>query len=667
MVLDIKMVKGFSEQLSFLNNENLQFILFGGKGGVGKTTSSAATAVHLAKTKPDKKILVFSTDPAHSLSDSFDQQIGDKITQVKGFDNLFAFEMDAKRVYDGYNREHYLDFLEIADRATVFFDTQDLTSMLSVNMPGIDEVMALKKIIEFIKSNEYDLVIMDTAPTGHTLTLLGLMYQMEDRIDVMIRSQERYQYVRRSLSGRYIRDDIDEFLGEQKEDIQKVRAILTDSEKTEFVAVTIPEAMGLYETERLLKALRGYKIPVKNVIINRISQNMDTDCDFCAFGRKKQEECIEESKKKLDGRNIIKMPLFSHEIRGIASLSEYADVLSNNGYRYGADYPSKRPIEISVTTPRSKMPDLLKKELRFILFGGKGGVGKTTSATATALHIAKVMSDKKILILSTDPAHSLSDSFNCKIGDKITQIKGNLFAFEINPEEEFEKLKKDYTEEIDKIFEGGAFTGAGKLDMTFDRRTMKELLDQAPPGLDEMMSLTKITDFVAERKYSLIIIDTAPTGHLIRLLQMPDLLSEWISILIRIQRKYRSIVELHNVIRLMLETKKKIVDTQKILNNPKKTEFVTVTIPEAMSVSETGRLLADLRGLKIPSKYLIVNGVIPPTECNFCASKREEQQKYIKEINELFPEYVISEMPLFPYEIRGLDGLTNFAEAMYGR
>jgi len=658
-----------SEQLGFLNNENLQFILFGGKGGVGKTTSSAASAIYLARTRPNKKILVFSTDPAHSLSDSFDQQIGDKVTQIKGFDNLFAFEMDAKRIYDDYNRRHYLEFLEIADRATVFFDTQDLTSMLSVNMPGIDEVMALKKIIDFIKSEEYNLIIMDTAPTGHTLTLLGLMYQMEDRIDVMIRSQERYQYVRKSLSGRYTKDDIDKFLDEQREDIRRVRAVLTDPEKTEFVAVTIPEAMGMYETERLLKALREYRVPVKNVIINRISQDMNTNCDFCMLGRKKQEECIEESKKKFDRCNIIRMPLFSHEIRGIASLSEYADVLSNNGYRHGADYPSKRPMEIAVISPRSEMPDLLKKELRFILFGGKGGVGKTTSATATALHIAKTMPDKKILILSTDPAHSLSDSFDQQVGSEITQIKGSLFAFEINPEEEFERLKRDYREEIDKVFEGGAFggDGAGKLDMTFDRRTMKELLDQAPPGLDEMMALTKITDFVAEKKYNLIIIDTAPTGHLIRLLQTPDLLSEWITVLVRIQRKYRGIVNLYSVMRLMLETKKRITDTQKILNNPKKTEFVTVTIPEAMSVSETGRLLTELKNLKIPSKHVIINWVIPPTECNFCASKREEQQNYIKEINERFPEYAVTEMPLFPYEIRGLDGLTNFAETMYGK
>lgn len=664
--------------LSFLNNKNLQFIFFGGKGGVGKTTCATAAAIYLAKENPNKKILIFSTDPAHSLSDSFAQQIGDNITSIRGFNNLYAYEMNAQKVYNDFRRKHELKFLEVANRSTVFFDTKDLISMMSCKMTGVDEIMGLKKIIDLTKNKEYDLVIIDTAPTGHTLVLLSMPEQMKRAARFLKRSQERYQKVKGHFMRGYVKDDIDKFLDEQENDIRIVKETLTNTRKTEFVPVTIPEAMGIYETEKLLKTLKIYKIPVKNIIINRVNLHLDQlGCKFCTARVKSELRYINELSNKFPEYNIIKMPKFPDEVRGPENLIKYTEIMSGENYRF-----VQKKVIISnpkhiLNTPQTNQTNpknsqklcILNKKLKFLFFGGKGGVGKTTSAAATALQLAKTNPDKKILIFSTDPAHSLSDSFDQQIGEEVALIKGtnNLYALEANPDKEFEEFKRRYKKELDTAFKK-TFKREQKnyrISMSYDERTMEELTDLAPPGMNEIMALIKITDFVEEKKFDLFIFDTAPTGHLVRLLEMPDILKQWISVLIKIQIRYKKIMTLHNVMVFMLETKKKIVNTQKIFTCPEETEFVAVTIPEAMGMYETQRLLTNLKDLKIPAKNIIINRVISPTDCCFCGTRRKKQFRYLNETMKRFQEYRIIEMPLFPHEMRGMTDLMEFGKVVF--
>ena len=153
---------------TFLGDRNLRFIFFGGKGGVGKTTAAAASALYLARQRPDERILAVSTDPAHSLGDSLGQDIGDEIVPIEGADNLWARELDAEKVLAEYRRENDPILAEIANRGTLF-DENDIADFMRLTLPGMDEVMAIREIIALIKSGEYDLVIVDTAPTGVSL------------------------------------------------------------------------------------------------------------------------------------------------------------------------------------------------------------------------------------------------------------------------------------------------------------------------------------------------------------------------------------------------------------------------------------------------------------------------------------------------------------------
>src|SRR5690349_16313397 len=153
---------------------------------------------------------------------------------------------------------------------------------------------------------------------------------------------------------------------------------------------------------------------------------------------------------------------------------------------------------------------------QIVIFGGKGGVGKTTAAAAFALALARAESNKKLLIFSTDPAHSLSDSFGEEIGRSKTGVGGapNLDAMEIDPGEWFDDLKQRYRSWTDELF--ASLTGSSRMEIKFDREAMRELVELTPPGIDEIAALGAISDVIDEVRYDTIVLDTAPTGHLIR-------------------------------------------------------------------------------------------------------------------------------------------------------
>jgi len=647
---------------SFLENKGLKFIFFGGKGGSGKTTSSASTAVHLAKTMPDKKILILSTDPAHSLGDSFECEIGDRITPIKGFNNLYGFEMDAHRLLEDFKKEHQIDIFVLTERVQ-HVDKRMIREFFSLSLPGMDEVMAIIEMSNLLKSDEYDLVIFDTAPTGHTLNLLKLPDLLVDQINVMEESQTMYRYTRKRIDGRFVKDEADRFLDQLRDDVKMVKSILTDPEKTEFVPVIAPEAMSVYETKRLVTTLKDYKIRVKNIIVNAVSQYMG--CDFCISRKKVQDRHIKEISEKFSEYSIIKMPLFPHEIRGIRSLEKFAGLLFGKPYEFNLKEtkPSKE-VKVSKISG-SRLSDLLKKDLKLILFGGKGGVGKTSCSTATALHLAKTMPNKKILIFSTDPVHALSDSLGYEIGDNVTGIKGfdNLFALEMDAKKVFDEVKQRYMKEINIIINTLERKG---VDLSVERGIIKHTFSITPPGLDELMALNEIMEFIENDEYDLIILDTAPTGHMIRLLELPDMALKWFDTLIRWMPQYKGRASIDGIMKLLEETKKDIADTRKMLMDPAQTEFVTVTIAEAMGMLETEDLLASLRNLKVSSKHIIANRLIPSTKCSYCSEKRKEQQRYLAKIERKFSGYKVTKLPMFPHEIQGVESLKGFAGVMYG-
>ena len=651
------------QKLKFLENPDLQFILFGGKGGSGKTTSAAAAALHLSKMKPEKKIIVVSIDPAHSLGDSFDIIIGNKITHIVG--NIWGYELDAQELLKKYKAEHEAILKVIAERGT-YFDKEDIENFFVMSLPGLDEVMAIIKITNILNSREYDVIILDTAPTGHTTVFLSLPAKMEKWVEVVDMMMEKHRFMAKRFTGKYVKDECDEFLEAQKNDVSKVKKLLTDSKTTEFVPVTIPEPMSIYEIERLVQLLEKVRIPVNSVIANRIIIE-DNKCNFCLARKKEQEKYIKEIEEKFSSYNLLKMPLFPGEIRGIGDLALYGEILfGEDGYK---PYLACTNTLVKIPPlPQGGMDDLLEKNLKLIIFGGKGGVGKTSIASAAALQLARHNKEKKVLIFSTDPAHALSDSFDQHIGNEIRQLQDgtdNLYALELDASQMLNNLKEEYRGDIVEAFDKFASSG---MDVKFDKEVMEELIALTPPGLEELMALKKITELMKTSDYDLFVMDSAASGHLLRFLETPDIVSEWLKTVFRLLLKYKGVINLSKIhsVESLLDLSRDVRKIQETLASPETTEFVMITIPEEMGIRETGDLSSALRNLKIPSSHTIINMIIPLSDCNFCTIKRQEQQKYIQSIKSKVNNG-ITYIPLFLHGVRGKESLSELAEIMFSK
>lgn len=302
-----------------------------------------------------------------------------------------------------------------------------------------------------------------------------------------------------------------------------------------------------------------------------------------------------------------------------------------------------------------KLRNLIKRAPQYFLFAGKGGVGKTTLAAATALHFSA--KGKKVLIISTDPAHSLSDSFEIQIGGNIKKLRENLFAVEIDPQKAMQEYKEKITPKIEKIEYLKDFDLSGAFDMA-----------GMTPGIDEIAAFDKFLQYMQSKEYDVIIFDTAPTGHTLRFLSLPDLLDSWVGKMIKIRMQFAGFI---NMIRKLLPfakgdekqdigikqlegMKKRILEAKKILANSKKTHYNLVLTPEEMSILESERSIKVLNQYNIPVHTIIVNQIIPNNpNCKFCSARREQQLERLKTIKEKFKKFKILELPLFKEEIKG--------------
>lgn len=301
---------------------------------------------------------------------------------------------------------------------------------------------------------------------------------------------------------------------------------------------------------------------------------------------------------------------------------------------------------------------LKEDALKLILFGGKGGVGKTICASSTGLYLAR--EGYKVLVISTDPAHSLSDSLGLKIGDEIKEIKGvkNLSALEVNAQKDLSQFKVKYEAQIKKIFDTSTY---------LDQEDIDSLFALPIPGIDEVMGFSTIVDLIEQAQFDKYIVDTAPTGHALRLLTLPELLDEWIKVLAKMRWKYRYMVETFSGKYkpdegddFLVEMKKTVKRIENLLKDQKRCEFIAVTIPEDMAILETERLINNLNKYGIKVKQLVVNNVLESRHCEFCRERSNAQEEYIKQIRRKFSNLKITIIPLQPREVKGIESLDSF-------
>jgi len=296
------------------------YYFFSGKGGVGKTTVAAATALWLSE---KKKVLIISTDPAHSLGDSYDVPIGGTVKKLRK--NLFGVEIDPAKAMEEYKKK-FMPKIESVEqfKGLGIEEVFDMAGMT----PGIDEVAAFDKFLQYMHSKEYDVIVFDTAPTGHALRFLSFPEVLDSWVGKIIKMRLRFSgvanLIRKVLP--FGKEEEKQQLGTEELDklklrIEEARKILTDPERTSYNIVTIPEQMAIVESERAIKTIEGYKIPIKNIVVNQIIPP-NQRCGFCKSKRDEQMGRVKEIKKKFSTFKIVEVPLFKKEIRGFDSLSK---------------------------------------------------------------------------------------------------------------------------------------------------------------------------------------------------------------------------------------------------------------------------------------------------------------------------------------------------------
>ncbi len=321
------------------NKGKTTFVFIGGKGGVGKTTVSAATSLWFSR--HGKKTLIISTDPAHSLSDSFERNIGYNPTPIA--ENLEALEIDpdmAMQEYQAKMKEQQA--LNPGMDMGMMQDQMDMASM----SPGIDEAAAFDKFLQYMTTDEYDIVIFDTAPTGHTLRLLSFPEIMDSWVGKMIKIRRQvgsmakaFKNIMPFMGDEEEEDRALEDMEQTKKQIREARGIMADPERTSFKTVIIPEEMSIYESERAMEALKKSNMYTDGVIVNQI-QPEEADCEFCQARREIQEKRLEMIKEKFGNQVIAEIPLMNHEVKGMDELKKIGKIL------YGDSEEDKAPIAL---------------------------------------------------------------------------------------------------------------------------------------------------------------------------------------------------------------------------------------------------------------------------------------------------------------------------------
>lgn len=318
------------------------------------------------------------------------------------------------------------------------------------------------------------------------------------------------------------------------------------------------------------------------------------------------------------------------------------------------------------------MSRLLDRSILF--FGGKGGVGKTTLAAAYSLLSAE--NGAHTLLVSTDPAHSVGDVLDRELGPEPREVVPRLWAMEIDPEAETDRYIQDVKTRV--------------RDVTSPRllREVEREIDVArvSPGAEEAALFDRFAELMQRAagpapEYDRVIFDTAPTGHTLRLLSLPELMAVWIEGLVSRRRKvnalgrmWRNVAgaaaggagdEADPVLEVLERRREKFRDARALVTDRSRTAFAFVLIPERLPILETRKAVASLDKYRIPVGAVIVNRVIPQdAEGTFLARRRERERGYLDEIGSAFQDKPLFHLPMFETDVHGIPALRRVIEAL---
>jgi arsenite-transporting ATPase len=626
--------------------EPLRFLFFAGKGGVGKTTCAAATALRLAES--GERVLLVSTDPAHSLGDALGLTLSAEPVLVplrKGAAGvltgvLAAAELDAVQALARWMGENRADLETLAERGT-WLDHEDVRRLLDLSLPGIDELFGLAELLRLARRADgtapWQTVVVDTAPTAHTLRLLAAPGELRRFAAALDSMQERHRAVAEHLAGSWHPDRSDDALTALEAEGRQIEELLRDPARAAFHWLLLPEALSVAETRDGIAALESAGLAVAELVVNRLLPPPPPPtpgapaCPLCAARLRAEREAVAELREAFPERPLRFLPELEKEPRGAAALRRVARRLADpaRGEALLAG-PLPRRTRAKRYSPAAPVADpawlvkgteIIPAGARLLFFGGKGGVGKTTCAAATALLLAAERPERRVLLLSTDPAHSLADVLGVPLGDEARTIPGappGLRVRELDAAHTFAEWRSSHFDAIDGWLESAAGGGA-------EAEAWRGLLDLAPPGLDELSAVAELADAAEGGDGDdLLVIDTAPTGHALRLLETPALLLGWVHALLSLLLKYREAVTLGRLAAELVDLSRRLKKLSEALRDPERTRFLAVTRPAELPRRETVRLLATLDRLGIAAPAVVVNAVLP-AGCPRCDRAAGEQ------------------------------------------
>ena len=613
-------------------SEETEFVFFSGKGGVGKSTVSCATATWLADN--DYETLLVTTDPAPNLSDIFGQEIGHEVTAIDDIENLSAIEIDPDTAAEEYRQETIEPMRQLLD------DEQLETVEEQLNSPCVEEIAAFDNFVDFMDSPEYDVVVFDTAPTGHTIRLMELPSDWNAELE-----KGGSTCIGPAAS-----------MEERKQDYERAIDTLQDDEKTSFAFVGKPEDSSIDEIERSASDLGELGIESQLLIINGYLPESVCEDPFFEGKREDEQAVIERARTEFGADAMATYPLQPGEIAGLDLLADVGGVLYD-GDEATVDVGTATDVDAETTVDFESMADTEAvaeqlqpgDETRYLFFTGKGGVGKSTIASTAATKLAEA--GHETLVVTTDPAAHLEDIFGERVGHEPTSVgQANLDAARIDQEKALEEYRTQVLDHVTEMYGDKEDT---QIDVDAAIANVEEELES--PCAEEMAALEKFVSYFDEDGYDVVVFDTAPTGHTLRLLELP---SDW-----------KGFMDLGSLTKGAAPAKgdqyDEVIETMK---DPDQSTFAFVMYPEYTPMMEAYRAAADLKDqVGIETSLVVANYLLPEEygDNAFFENRRAQQAEYLGEISDRF-DVPMMLAPLRQDEPVRLDALRSFGEEITG-
>jgi arsenite-transporting ATPase len=642
-----------------------QLSFFVGKGGVGKTTVSAAFAVHTAVRNPKKKVILLSTDPAHSTADMLEVRVapGTKPTRVRlpKPGNLSLWQIDAESLFRNFLSPYRDPVLQLIESGTLF-TKEEIEPLLDSTLPGMAEVSGLLAIHELLQRGDYDHIVVDTAPIGHTLRLFELPQHFQQFLDFLDLAGSRDQWLAQRFGGRSAGIKA-AFVDHWQQMVSALIEALA-SEESQVAMVTSPEIFSLNEAVRTADQLEGGSsgLKVGSLILNRVV-TQKSKCKRCNA----RAETIADAQRFLK-KNFPRVPVLMGDDPGQPLLG------ASSLLAFGESVFAKRPLRLTGAPPKSFSAKFTKAEwpalatqLSFTV--GKGGVGKTTTSASLAFAHHRTHADSTVIVCSTDPAPSLDDVFETEIGNKPTAVLGDkrFFAMEVDSVAEYKRWSGAMQQKIENAFSTGTASGI-QVDMSFDRQIFSALLDIVPPGVDEIFAVFRILDLLEQsRGQGNVLIDMAPTGHALELLRMPERILHWTRLLLKTLAQHRTLSLAQDVAVEVAQLGARIRELLKRVQDGNESRAYAVMLAEPVPDAETRRLLAALKEVPISVGALFVNRVLiePDASCKRCTTASRWQHAMLARLEKAKLAEKVFVVPEFETEVSGKEALAEFTQSLW--